>query len=30
MLVDDAIRDAASAAEVIIMYDAQTAMNKFN
>lgn len=29
-LVDDAIRDAASAAEVIILYDAQTAMNKFN
>lgn len=28
--VNDAIRNAASAAEVIIMYGAQTAMNKFN
>ena len=30
VFVDDAIRDAASAAEVIVMYDAQTAMNKYN
>lgn len=29
-LVDEAIRNAASAAEVIIIYDAQAAMNKFN
>lgn len=30
VFVDDAIRDAASAAEVIVMYGAQTAMNKYN
>ncbi|WP_455950706.1 aminoacyl-tRNA hydrolase [Eubacterium sp.] len=30
VFVDDAIRDAASAVEVIVMYDAQTAMNKYN
>ena len=30
VFVDDAISDAASAAEVIVMYDAQTAMNKYN
>lgn len=30
LLAEDAIRDAASAVEVLIMYDAQTAMNKFN
>lgn len=30
VFVDDAIRDAASAAEVIVTYDAQTAMNKYN
>jgi PTH1 family peptidyl-tRNA hydrolase len=30
VLVDDAIRDAASAAEVIVMYDENTAMNKYN
>lgn len=30
VFMDDAIRDAASAAEVIVMYDAQTAMNKYN
>ena len=28
--VDDAIRDAVSAAEIIVMYDAQAAMNKYN
>lgn len=30
VFVDDAIRDAASAAELIVMYGAQTAMNKYN
>ena len=30
VLVDDAIRNAASAAEVIVMYDENMAMNKFN
>lgn len=30
VFVNDAIRDAASAAEVIVMYGAQTAMNKYN
>lgn len=30
VFVDDAISDAASAAEVIVMYGAQTAMNKYN
>lgn len=29
-LVDDAIRDAAAAVEVMVIEDAQTAMNKFN
>ena len=29
-IVDDAVRNAASASEVIVMYDVQTAMNKFN
>lgn len=29
-LVDDAIRDAAAATEIIVMHDAQTAMNKYN
>lgn len=30
VFVDDAIRDAASAAELIVMYGARTAMNKYN
>lgn len=30
VFVDDAIRDAASATELIVMYGAQTAMNKYN
>ena len=30
VFVDDAIRDAASGAELIVMYGAQTAMNKYN
>ena len=29
-IVDDAVRNAASASEVIVMYDVRTAMNKFN
>ena len=29
-IVDDAVRNAASASEVIVMYDVLTAMNKFN
>lgn len=29
-LVEDAISDAAAAAELIVLYDPQTAMNKFN
>ena len=29
-IVDYAVRNAASASEVIVMYDVQTAMNKFN
>ena len=29
-IVDDAVRNAASASEVIVMYDVQTAMDKFN